>query len=276
MQLPRHDPIQLSAEELKRLMHVANLAADAAALVSLQYFRQPITVHNKAAEGDFDPVTVADREAELAIRRVLQEQTPKIGIFGEEHETIQGESGLMWIVDPIDGTRSFMSGMPLWGTLIGLYDGQESVLGLVDQPALNERYSAYRDSAYLALPDSTHSIATRRQVQLADAVAYCTTPDIFTKYTGRPQFESVRDTVKLMRYGGDCYAFALLASGHIDVVIDCDLQPYDIAALIPIIRAAGGVVTTWTGDNPIVGGHIAASGSRELHDSLLEHLAQGV
>jgi len=273
MGLPRHTPIQPTQADLQELMQVAQIAANAAAEVTMRYFRQALSVENKAGEGDFDPVTIADREAELAIRAVFREKCPEIGVFGEEHDVLESESGLMWVVDPIDGTRSFMSGMPLWGTLIGLYNGEEAILGLADQPALGERFSAFSGRATIESPRQNGVLTTRRHVPLSKAIAFSTTPDVFTQDTGRVQFENIRDSARLMRYGGDCYAFALLASGHIDIVIDCDLKPYDIAALIPIIRGAGGVVTTWSGENPIDGGHIVASGSIDLHDDLLEKLS---
>lgn len=269
MALPRYTPIQISIDEQQRLLHIAGLAADAAALVTRQYFRADMHVENKAAAGHFDPVTVADKEAELAIRKVLRQHCPDIGIYGEEHAAVASDNGLVWVVDPIDGTRAFMSGMPLWGTLIGLYNGENAVVGLLDQPILNERYVATSKVAQLVTPDSTMELITRKTRALDAAVAYCTTPDMFTDPMARSRFERIRDDVQLMRYGGDCYAYALLAAGHVDVVLDCDLQPYDIQALIPIINAAGGVVTTWSGDRAEEGGYVIASGSPALHEQVL-------
>ena len=273
MMLPRHAPVNLSADELEKLLSIAALAADAAGVVTTQYFRREMDVQNKASAGHFDPVTIADREAELAIRRVLREHCPEIGFYGEEHETIASDNGLLWVVDPIDGTRAFMSGMPLWGTLIGLYNGQDAILGLLDQPVLKERYVGYGNVARLISPDATSRLSVRRMGKLANAVAYCTTPDMFDDGAPRTCFESVRDHVQLMRYGGDCYAYALLAAGHIDVVLDCDLQPYDIQALIPIVTAAGGVVSNWQGGSAVDGGYVVACGSPALHKTLLPMLA---
>ena len=273
MSLPRYTPVIPSPEVLVHMMDIACLAADAAAKVTLASFRQAVAVENKAGPGGFDPVTIADREAELAIRNVLVGHFPDVGFLGEEHEAIEGSSGLMWVVDPIDGTRAFMSGMPLWGTLIGLYNGQDAILGILDQPFLQERYTGMGTKAQLICRDSRSVLSTRHTAGLADAVAYCTTPDMFTEKGARARFERVRDTVKLMRYGGDCYAYALLAAGHVDIAIDCDLKPYDIQALIPLIHAAGGVVTTWQGDSAVDGGYVVASGSAALHEELLELLA---
>lgn len=275
MTLPRYAPVQPEPEELRYLSTLAGLAADAAASITRHYFRRDMAVENKAAAGSFDPVTIADREAELAIRSVLQEHRPQIGFYGEEHATTPSENGLMWVVDPIDGTRAFMSGMPLWGTLIGLYNGEDSILGLLDQPILKERYVAFDGHSQLITPDETLQLATRPVDDVSDVVAYCTTPDMFTNESAMACFQEVRRNVKLMRYGGDCYAYALLAAGHVDVVLDCDLKPYDIQALIPIVTAAGGVVSNWAGDSAVDGGYVIATGSQALHDKLLPLLAFG-
>ena len=269
MTLPRHPPVVPDDKELERLMMTAGLAADAAASITLRYFRSAIAVENKAGMGNFDPVTIADKEAELAIRSVLQEHYPDIGFYGEEHEVIASKNGLMWVVDPIDGTRAFMSGMPLWGTLIGLYNGENAILGVMDQPFFKERYCATVHSSSLQTPEITRSLATRHVSELAAAVAYCTTPDMFTDKAARACFEQIRAKCLLMRYGGDCYAYALLAAGHIDLVLDCDLKPFDIQALIPIITAAGGVVSNWNGDSAVDGGYVVACGSKALHDTVL-------
>ncbi|MFK8079150.1 MAG: histidinol-phosphatase [Granulosicoccus sp.] len=269
MTLPRYAPVLPDAEQLQYLMQVAGEAADAAALVTGKYFRRDFAVENKAGMGSFDPVTVADREAELAIRNVLREQCPDIGFYGEEHEAIASNNGLLWVVDPIDGTRAFMSGMPLWGTLIGLYNGQNAILGLMDQPFFKERYTACGSEARLITTDFTRVLSTRLVAELSDAIAYCTTPDMFTDASAMACFTQVKNDVQLMRYGGDCYAYALLAAGHVDIVLDCDLKPYDIQALIPIVEAAGGVVSNWSGNSAVDGGYVVACGSKTLHDKLL-------
>lgn len=273
MTLPRHAPVNLAEDELEKLLLIASLAADAAGEITMQYFRRDMAVENKATAGSFDPVTVADREAELAIRGVLRKHCPDIGFYGEEHESIASNNGLLWVVDPIDGTRAFMSGMPLWGTLIGLYNGRDAILGVLDQPVLKERYVGYGSVAQLLTPDADISLSTREVGSLNNAVAYCTTPDMFNGDAPKACFESVRDRVQLMRYGGDCYAYALLAAGYIDVVLDCDLKPYDIQALIPIITASGGVVTDWQGGSAVDGGYVVACGSKALHAELLPMLA---
>ena len=228
MTLPKHAPVELDEATLKQLLDAACRAADAAAVVTCQYFRSDLHIENKASENAFDPVTEADRLAELIIRENLSRDFPDIGFYGEEHEVVIGNSELMWVVDPIDGTRAFMSGMPLWGTLIGLYDGQDAIAGVLDQPILKERYLATSTLALLHNSAETKTLTTRSGVTLEQAVFYCTTPDMFTKSLDRRRFDRVRTGALLTRYGGDCYAYALLAAGFVDVVLDCDLKPYDI------------------------------------------------
>lgn len=269
MTLPKHAPVELDEATLKQLLDAACRAADAAAVVTCQYFRSDLHIENKASENAFDPVTEADRLAELIIRENLSRDFPDIGFYGEEHEVVIGNSELMWVVDPIDGTRAFMSGMPLWGTLIGLYDGQDAIAGVLDQPILKERYLATSTLALLHNSAETKTLTTRSGVTLEQAVFYCTTPDMFTKSLDRRRFDRVRTGALLTRYGGDCYAYALLAAGFVDVVLDCDLKPYDIVALIPLIEAAGGVVTNWEGNSAVDGGYIVAAGSIALHQQVL-------
>lgn len=272
MSLAKHAPVAVSAAKLSELMSAAERAADAAAMITLAYFRQPLQVDNKAGQQAFDPVTEADKLAELAIREVLQREYPDIGFYGEEHDRVDGSSGLTWVVDPIDGTRAFMSGMPLWGTLIGLFDGQDAILGLMDQPFFKERYMATSAQAQLRDADGTHVLTTRTGVALSEATVYCTTPDMFSTEESKRRFLSVKEQALLTRYGGDCYAYALLAAGHVDIVLDCDLQPYDIQALIPLIEAAGGCVTDWQGNRAVDGGFVVACGSQALHEQTLSLL----
>ncbi len=269
MTLPRKPAVPLDANHTQALLCTTHAALDAARAVTLRYFRQPVDVSNKAEGKAFDPVTVADREAELVIREVLARDFPEIGFYGEEHAPEFGDSGLLWVVDPIDGTRAFVSGMPMWGTLIGLFDGQKVVMGFLDQPVLDERYVAYEQQATMVSAGSSQTLQTRQIKQLKDATFYCTTPDMFSDELSASRFRRLRDSVKLARYGGDCYAYALLAMGFVDVVLDTDLKPFDIAALIPIIESAGGVVSDWQGGDAVDGGQVVASGSPGLHAEVL-------
>lgn len=273
MKLPEHEPVEVMHEELTALLRAANMAADAAAVVTMSYFRQVMDVTNKAQHGEFDPVTEADRLAEVAIRDILQREFPRIGFYGEEHDAINSSNGLLWVVDPIDGTRAFMSGMPLWGTLIGLYNGREVVLGLMDQPFLKERYTGSRLGSVLESASGSRKLRTRATDELSSSTLYCTTPDMFATPSARHCFSVVKQSTQLTRYGGDCYAYALLASGYVDIVLDCDLKPYDIQALIPVVEQAGGVVTDWQGNSAVHGGYIVACGSKKLYEQVLPLLA---
>jgi len=269
MTLPEHAAVSVSDEQLQELMLAADRAADAAAAITMSYFRQSLDIANKAAEGAFDPVTVADQLAETAIRDCLRAEFPEIGFYGEEHDAITSKNGLLWVVDPIDGTRAFMSGMPLWGTLIGLYNGQSVLLGLLDQPFFKERYRGQGHSSTVQSPIGIQQLSSRCVGELAKATLYCTTPDMFDSVLSHQRFERVKASVQLTRYGGDCYAYALLAAGYVDIVLDCDLKPYDIQALIPIIEGAGGVVTNWLGESAVQGGYVVACGSTLLHEKVL-------
>jgi len=275
MSLVKHAAVPVSQQRMTQLLAAAHKAADAAAEVTLRYFRQSLSIDNKAGDQAFDPVTQADREAEIVIRDVLTQAFPDIGFYGEEHEAFDSQSGLTWVVDPIDGTRAFMSGMPLWGTLIGLFDGENSILGLMDQPFFKERFIGGMGKALLIDSRGEHELRTRTGVSLSNATMYCTTPDMFETDLSRARFNSVKNSVQLTRYGGDCYAYGLLAAGHVDVVLDCDLKPYDIQALIPLIENAGGILSSWEGDSAVDGGFVVASGSRELHQQTLSLLQAG-
>lgn len=258
------------------LLATAFALADAAAAVTLRHFRSPdLASVNKAAEG-FDPVTVADRGAEEAMRAVLERDRPDDAIFGEEVGRKEGTSGLTWILDPIDGTRAFLSGLPTWGTLIALDDGTRGRIGIIDQPFLGERYlgvlPAAGPRAELHVPNGPRLIRTRATDSLGDATLFTTDPDLFTSDESEA-FNAVRERVRLTRYGCDCYAYALLASGHVDLVIEAGLAAYDIAAHVPLITAAGGVVTGWQGEDCRWGGRVLAAANPSIHAAALEILS---
>lgn len=273
MTLPHRPPTPIDEALLPNLLQVANLAADAAAKFTLAHFRQPLSVDNKASGTEYDPVTIADRQAEAAIRDVLLGAFPDHGFLGEESAPVEQDNSLIWVVDPIDGTRAYITGMPLWGTLIALYDGHDVVLGLLDQPFMQERYVGMPAQTQLHTPAGTQSLSTRSDVCLSQAVLQTTSPDMFVSELERHAFERVRRQVAMARFGGDCYAYALLAMGYIDVIVESSLKPYDIQALIPIIRGAGGVVSDWQGGSAVAGGAVVASGSTALHDEVLACLA---
>ncbi|MCO6185001.1 histidinol-phosphatase [Rhizobium sp. L1K21] len=241
--------------------------ADAAAAETLPRFRVGADVVNKEASG-FDPVTEGDRAAETAIRRLISQTYPDHGILGEEHGSVGLDRDLVWVIDPIDGTRAFISGLPVWGTLIGLYRNGRAVAGLIDQPFTRERYYADESGAYYSGPDGSRTIKSRSCGDIANATLFTTSPHIFEGRDSE-QYRAVESRVRLFRYGCDCYAYALLAGGHIDLVIENNLKPYDVGAIIPIIEQSGGVMTTWQGERPEMGGQIIAAATPELHQQAL-------
>lgn len=219
----------------------ANELADAARAVVARYFRTPYDV---IAKQDESPVTVADREAESVIRALIEERYPDHGIFGEEHGQVRMDARYVWVLDPIDGTRAFIAGMPVFGTLIALADRGVPVLGVLDQPILKERWlgALGHGTTFNGKP-----VRTRDCGGLDSARLYTTAPDLFNTEARRAAFYRLYDQVELPRYGGDCYSTGLIASGCVDLHVECGLKPYDYMALAPIIRAAGGLATTWSG-----------------------------
>lgn len=254
---------------------VAHILADAARAVTLPLFRSPrLGTDNKASAG-FDPVTQADRGAEAAMRARLAELRPDDAILGEEMGAAAGTSGLTWVLDPVDGTRAFISGAPSWGTLIALMDDSGPIYGMIDQPFTGERFEGGRDfAAQVSGRGATLPLAVRAHAGLAEATLLTTYPEL-----GTPQeeaaFRRVAGQVRLVRYSLDCYAYALLAAGHVDLVIEAGLQSYDIAAPIAVIEAAGGIVTDWQGGPAHGGGQVLAAASPMLHAQALAALASG-
>lgn len=248
-------------------------AAAAASAHTLTHFRQPLAVENKRAES-FDPVTVADREAEKAIRAVIAARFPEHGLIGEEHPNERTQSRFAWIMDPIDGTRSYICGVPLWGTLIGFAHDGEVLAGIMHQPYIGESFLAVPGRAELVREGRSQPLKTSGCTDLGSARLFSTTPDLFDDERRLAAWEAVRHRARLQRYGTDCYAYALLAAGHADLVIEPGLHIYDIAALIPLIEHAGGVVARWDGGSASDGGDIVAAATPQLLDQALELIAQ--
>jgi histidinol phosphatase-like enzyme (inositol monophosphatase family) len=247
---------------------LANLLADTAGGVILPYFRQTgLQAQNKEAAG-FDPVTAADRAAEMAMRALLAQHRPDDGILGEEFGAKPGRSGRTWVLDPIDGTRGFISGTPTWGVLIALSDGKGPFLGLIDQPYTGERFIGTGGVAEMTGPHGRVALATKPTRELDQAILFSTFPEIGTR-AERAGFERVAAKVRLTRFGMDCYAYALLAAGQIDLVIEAGLNAYDIQAPIAVVRAAGGIVTDWQGAPAHGGGRVLAAANPILHAAAL-------
>jgi myo-inositol-1(or 4)-monophosphatase len=261
---------QAQADHVDFAHHLADLAGSAI----LPYFRRPLTVTNKAAGAGFDPVTAADRAAEEAIRAAIEARFPDHGILGEELVARPGAGRYQWVVDPIDGTRAFITGNPLWGTLIGLNDGGAPVLGLMDQPFTRERFWGAGGEAHRRGPDGTvMRMATRACAGLGEAVLMSTHPDLFSSPADAQAFARIRQRARMTRFGGDCYGYCLLAAGFVDLVVEAGLKPYDVVALIPIVEGAGGRITTWDGKSAAEGGRIVAAGDARLHAEVLGLLA---
>lgn len=255
------------------LLEFAHTLADAAGAAILPHFRRRMAVHNKSSDGGYDPVTVADKAAERAVKRLVASRFPEHGFEGEEYGDHAMHARLRWIVDPIDGTRAFVLGLPVWGTLIALTEDGAPVLGMMDQPYTRERFwAARRGARFRGADGKERKLKTRPCAKLADAMMTTTHPDLFAAGAEQEGFQKVKARVRACRYGGDCYTYCMLAAGHIDVIVEAGLKPFDIAALIPIIEQAGGVITSWDGGPASRGGRIVASGDPVLHEQVLRVL----
>ena len=238
----------------------------------LPFFRTSLGIENKGSSGNFDPVTAADRAAEDAMRTLIRKSFPDHGIIGEEFGSERTDAEYVWVLDPIDGTKSFITGMPAWGTLIALTRSGEPVYGMMHQPFTQERFTGDSNSARYRGPAGPRALRVRRCAQLSDAMLMTTSPLLMNE-TDRQTFAKVEQAVKLSRYGGDCYAYCMLAAGHVDLVIETELKPYDILPLIPIITGAGGIITAWDGSTAVAGGRIVAAGDKRVHEAAMKLLA---
>jgi myo-inositol-1(or 4)-monophosphatase len=234
----------------------------------LPFFRTALSIEDKGKSGGFDPVTAADHAAETAMRTLIRRTFPDHGIIGEEYGRERADAEYVWVLDPIDGTKSFISGMPAWGTLIALLRSGQPVFGMMNQPFIRERFSGDGGRASYRGPAGERDLRVRACPELAKAVLFTTSP-LLMKPDDRAIFGRVEQAVRLSRYGGDCYAYCMLAAGHVDLVIETELKPYDVLPLLPIIAGAGGIVTTWDGGAPHNGGRIIAAGDKRVHAAAL-------
>ncbi len=257
------------------LIRVAHLLAGAARPETLKHFRTPgLVAQDKGVQG-FDPVTVADRAAEQAMRAVLSVERPHDAILGEEFGATSGTSGLTWVLDPIDGTRGYISGTPTWGVLISVADENGPLFGLIDQPFIGERFAGGFGVAEVVGPMGNQPLATLPARDLSDAIILSTFPEVGTEAEAKA-FHAVAKRAKLTRYGMDCYGYALLAAGQVDLVIEAGLNAYDIQAPIAVIHAAGGIVTDWTGGLAHEGGQVLAAANSEIHAQALAILQEEI
>lgn len=262
--------VLLDAAQQDALLSFARELADAAGAAILPHFRAELIVEDKSAGGAvFDPVTVADRAAERAMRDLIAARYPDHGIVGEEESSVTGSSALRWVLDPIDGTRAFVTGLPIWGTLIALNDGRRPVLGVIDQPFTRERFVGTPSGAWC----NDKPLRTRACTDLAQARVMLTVPAAGAKVSEQAVFDAIATGAQMVRFGGDCYAYCLLAHGLVDLVLEAHLDIHDVQALIPVVEGAGGVITTWEGGDPQHGGSVIACGDPALHRKLLTLIA---
>ena len=250
------------------LRELANIAAQE----TLPRFRLGCEIENKIEGEGFDPVTEADRQAERALREAIKERFPSHGIVGEEFGETLGDSEWCWILDPIDGTRSYISGMPTWGTLIGLLKDKAPIYGMMSQPFVGDCFIGGNGLVQLVRPEGITKLKSRSGVSIAEATLFSTTPEMFLPGDELDSFQRVSQKTKLTRYGADCYGYCLLAAGFIDVVLEANLGYYDIAPMIPIVEASGGVVSDWEGKPLRSGGRALAAATVDLHSSVLNLL----
>ncbi|MCP5367229.1 MAG: histidinol-phosphatase [Hyphomicrobiales bacterium] len=257
--------------DLDSFLTLAVALAEAAAPVTRRYFRRPVEIDDKA---DRSPVTVADREAEAAMRPLIAAAFPGHGIVGEELGAQDPDADFVWVLDPIDGTKSFITGKPLFGTLIGLLYRGRAIVGVIDHPALGERWIgvAGRPTTFNGAP-----VATRTGRTLDQAWMYATTPHMFPAGYDATAYARLCDAVRSPVYGAECYAYGLLANGTVDLVVESTMGPYDYCALVPVVQGAGGVITDWRG-RPLGlegDGRVLAAGDAALHAAAMAVLAEG-
>ena len=250
-------------------------AAVAAGDAILPHFRAPIDVEDKGGARGYDPVTEGDRAAEAVIRAAIASRYPEHGIEGEEHGRLPGRSRFSWVIDPIDGTRSFILGHLHWATLIALNDGERPIVGVTHQPFVGESFIAANGRSTWHRGEERRALRTRRCARIEDAVVATTDPRHFKAERQVRAFAAATGGARLVRYGGDCYCYTQLAMGLIDIVIETGLHAYDIQALIPLIENAGGAISNWEGGRCDAGGDVLACGDPALHAELLRRIAAG-
>jgi histidinol phosphatase-like enzyme (inositol monophosphatase family) len=281
--------VEITKALREELMQTAAALADAARVETLAHFRAAgLEAENKLADsnsetgisaagvseaGRFDPVTCADRASETRMREILAAMRPDDGVLGEEFAPRAGTSGLTWVLDPIDGTRAYMSGAPTWGVLIAVNAGAGPVLGIIDQPYIGERFWGGLGRADMTGPLGPCALATRKARPLGQAILYSTFPEVGSTIEAEA-FGQLARQVQLTRYGADCYAYALIAAGQIDLVVEAGLKAYDVQAPIAVIEAAGGMVTDWQGGPAHHGGRILAAANASIHAEALAILSK--
>jgi histidinol phosphatase-like enzyme (inositol monophosphatase family) len=258
-----------------KTIQFAGRLADAGGAAIRPFFRQRIEVAHKERQGHaFDPVTEADKGAERAIRAIIERERPHDAILGEEYGEKPGTSGFRWVLDPIDGTRAFITGRHEWGSLIALEKDDTAVLGILDQPVLGERFIGVNGHAHLVQDGVRTPLRVRECAAVAEAILCATDPSAYMTPEQQAAFERVKSQARLTRYHGDCYIFAMLAMGFVDVIVEGAFKRWDVAALFPLVNGAGGIITNWQGEPWRDGDALIASGDRRVHEQTLRLLEQ--
>jgi len=263
-------------QTMPELVAFAERLADAARAAILPHFRNLAGEDNKAAhlgEGFYDPVTEGDRAGERAIRALIKSEAPGHGVLGEEYGHDEGSEPWTWILDPVDGTRAFVCGAPTWGTLIALNDGNRPVLGIIDQAYTEDRFVGVTgEGTTLKTRFGDYAVRTRACGDLSSAIMACTDPAMFLDGPQQSAFQRVARRTKLTRYGLDCTAYGLLAAGQVDLVIEAGMKTWDIQALVPVVEAAGGIISDWDGKPGYGGGTVIAAGDKRLYEQAMDLL----
>jgi histidinol phosphatase-like enzyme (inositol monophosphatase family) len=256
----------------------AHKLADASGAIIRPYFRQRIDITDKGkvggAAGMFDPVTAADKEAEKAIRAIIERERPDDGILGEEFGEKPSRNGWRWVLDPVDGTRGFITGRHEWGSLIALEQDEAPILGLIDQPVLRERFVGVNGEATMLTEGEQLRLTVRPCSDLSDAILCATHPNAYFTSDERAAFGRIESNVKMTRFGGDCYLFVALALGFVDLIVESTFNRWDVAALIPVVQGAGGIISNWQGGSCEHGGQILAAGDTRIHAQAMDLLAR--
>ena len=253
---------------INNFVKIGNFAADEARKISLKYFKKKLKIRSKDLN-NFDPVTIADINVQNKINKIINKYFPKHSILGEE-SSIESVSDYQWCIDPIDGTKSFIQGVPLWGTLISLSKKGKIILGIADIPALDERYVGYSKISYKIIKGKQTKLKVRNIIKLKESILNTTSPYVFASKKDQKVFERLVKEVKSVRLGGDCYSYCLLADGHVDIVLESGLKPWDIRALEPIILNAGGKLNTWENEKIFDGGSIVATTNKKLNNDIFQ------
>ena len=246
--------------DIKAFLSFGNMLVDESRKISLKYYKKNIDINSKSIS-KFDPVTIADLAIQKCINNLIIKKYPNHSIIGEEQSLIT-DSEYEWCIDPIDGTRSFINGFPMWGTLVSLSKNNKIILGIADMPALDERYIGYEKLSYKILNNKKKILKVKKNKQLSKSTLSSTSPYLFDNKKDQASFNKLSKKVNDVHYGGNCYAYCLLADGHIDIIVESGLGPWDIRALVPIVKNAGGIIKTWNNADPKDGGKIIAANEK--------------